>query len=139
MLAVILCRIFCLRLLSKNVKIKIYRIIIVAVVLYGCETWSPTVTEERRLRVFEIGVLRKIFGPLSSMICTAHQILFWRSNREELYGRGMLHAWEREEIRTGFRWGDLRERNHCERLCLDKLTLKWSFKKMERHGVDLSG
>ena len=51
------------RLLSKNVKIKIYRIIILPVVLYGCETWSLTLREEGRLRVFENKVLRRIFGP----------------------------------------------------------------------------
>ena len=50
-------------LLSKNLKIKICRTIILLVVLYGCETWSPTLREERRLRVFENRVLRRIFGP----------------------------------------------------------------------------
>ena len=50
-------------LLSKNVKIKIYRTIILPVVLYGCETWSLILREERRLRVFENMVLRRIFGP----------------------------------------------------------------------------
>ena len=50
------------RLLSKNVKIKIYRTIILPVV-YGCETWSLTLREEKRLRVFENKVLRRIFGP----------------------------------------------------------------------------
>jgi len=49
-------------LLSKNLKIKIYRTIILPVVLYGCETWSFTLREEHRLRVFENRVLR-IFGP----------------------------------------------------------------------------
>jgi hypothetical protein len=49
-------------LLSKNLKIRIYRTIILPVVLYGCETWSLTMKEERRLRVFENNVLR-IFGP----------------------------------------------------------------------------
>jgi hypothetical protein len=44
-------------------KIKIYRIIILPVVLYGCETWSLTLREKRRLRVFENRVLRRIFGP----------------------------------------------------------------------------
>jgi len=52
------------RLLSKNVKIKIYRNIILPVVLYGCETWSLTLREERKLRVFENRVLRRIFGPM---------------------------------------------------------------------------
>jgi hypothetical protein len=49
-------------LLSKNLKNKIYRTVILAV-LYGCETWSLTLREERRLRVFENRVLRRIFGP----------------------------------------------------------------------------
>ena len=52
-----------LRLLSKNLKIKKYRTIILPVVLYGFETWSLTLREERRLRVFEKRVLRRIFGP----------------------------------------------------------------------------
>jgi len=47
----------------QNLKIKIYRTIILPVVLYGCETWSLTLREERRLRVFENGVLRRVFGP----------------------------------------------------------------------------
>jgi hypothetical protein len=49
-------------LLSKYTKIKIYRIIILIVVLYGCETWSLTLREEHRMRVFENRVLRRIFG-----------------------------------------------------------------------------
>jgi hypothetical protein len=51
------------RLPSKNLKIKIYRTIILPVVLYGCEKWSLTLREERRLRVFENMVLRRVFGP----------------------------------------------------------------------------
>ena len=50
-------------LLPKNMKIKIYRIIMLPVVLCGCETWSLKFSEENRLRVFASGVLRKIFGP----------------------------------------------------------------------------
>ena len=50
------------RLLSKNLNTKIYRTIILPIVLYGCETWSLTLREERKLRVFENVVLR-IFGP----------------------------------------------------------------------------
>jgi hypothetical protein len=51
------------RLQSRNVKVKIYRTIILPVVLYGCETRSLTLGEEHRLRVFENSVLRRIFGP----------------------------------------------------------------------------
>ena len=50
-------------LLSKNLKIKIYRNIILPVVLSGCETWSLALREERRLKVFENRALRRIFGP----------------------------------------------------------------------------
>ena len=49
-------------LLSKNIKLKIYRPIILPIVLYGCETWLLTLREECRLRVFEKRVLRRIFG-----------------------------------------------------------------------------
>ena len=51
------------RLLSKNLKIKIYTTIILPAVLYGREAWSLTLREERKLRVFENMVLRRIFGP----------------------------------------------------------------------------
>jgi hypothetical protein len=51
------------RLLSKNTKIRVYRTTILPVVLYGCETWSLTLREEQRLRVFENRVLRSIFVP----------------------------------------------------------------------------
>jgi hypothetical protein len=70
-------------------KIKIYRTITFLVVLYGCETWSLILMEERRLRMFENMALRRIIGPTmvkepgsgknytlrSLMICTPHPIL----------------------------------------------------------------
>jgi hypothetical protein len=51
------------RLLSRNVKFKIYETIILSVVLYRCETWSLTLRDEHRLRVFENRVLWRLFGP----------------------------------------------------------------------------
>ena len=50
-------------LISKNIMIQIHRTIILLVVLHGCETWSLILREERRLRVFENRLLRRIFGP----------------------------------------------------------------------------
>jgi len=50
-------------LLTENIKIKIYRTVILPLVLYGCETWALTLREELRLMVFDNRVLRKIFGP----------------------------------------------------------------------------
>ena len=90
MFAIIRYRIFCLPVAIQNVKIKIYRTIILPVVLYGCETWPLTLREEHRLRVFENRVLRRVFGPKRDevtgewkklhyeelIICTAHPILF---------------------------------------------------------------
>ena len=49
-------------LLSKNTKIKIQKNAILSIVLYGCETWSLTLREKRRLRVLENSVLGKVFG-----------------------------------------------------------------------------
>ena len=69
-------------LLSKNLKIKIHRTIILLVVLYGCEAWSPTLREERRLEVFENRTLRRIFGPKRDEITRK-----WRKlHNEELNG-----------------------------------------------------
>jgi len=71
-----------LSLLSKNLKIKVYRTLILPVVLYGCETWSLTLREERRLRVFEIRVLRRIYGPKRDEVTGE-----WRKlHKEELNG-----------------------------------------------------
>jgi hypothetical protein len=68
------------RLLSRNVKVKIYKIIILPVVLYGYETWSLTLKEEHRLKVFENRVLRRIFGPKRNDVTGE-----WRQlNNEEL-------------------------------------------------------
>jgi len=52
----------------------------------------------------------------SLMICTPHQILFRWSNRDEWDGWGILHEWGREEVHTGFWWGNVWETDHLERL-----------------------
>jgi hypothetical protein len=69
------------RLLPRNVKVKIYTTIIVPVVLYECETWSHTLTEEHRLMVFENRVLGRIFGQKRDEVTGE-----WRKlHREELH------------------------------------------------------
>jgi hypothetical protein len=67
------------RLLPRNVKVKIYKTIILSVVLYGCETWSLTLREEHRLRVFENRVLRRIFGPKKDKVTGEWRICTVRS------------------------------------------------------------
>jgi hypothetical protein len=54
---------FVFQILIKNLKNKVYRTIILPIVLYGCEAWSLILREERRLKVFENRVLRRVFGP----------------------------------------------------------------------------
>jgi hypothetical protein len=85
------------RLLSRSVKVKIYKTIIMPAVLYGCETWTLTLREEHRLRVFENRVLRRIFRlkrdekqenagsctVRSFIFCTHSQILLGRLNQGE--------------------------------------------------------
>jgi hypothetical protein len=84
MLAIIQCRI---SLLLKNIKITIYRAIILPAVVNGCETWSLTVREEHKLRVSEESVPRRILWPgrdkvkgewrkLHNKELTPHPILF---------------------------------------------------------------
>jgi hypothetical protein len=63
LLAIIRCRIFVFHFAIQKYKNEDIQTIILPVVLYGCETWSPTLLEEHRLRVFENRVFRRIFGP----------------------------------------------------------------------------
>jgi hypothetical protein len=69
------------RLLLKNVKIRIYKTIILLLVLHECETWSLTLREEHKLRVFENRVLRRIFVPRRDEVMGE-----WRTFRNEELG-----------------------------------------------------
>jgi len=91
-------------LLHKLIKIKIYASITLSAALFGFETWSLTLREEHRPRVFRNRVLRRVFGPKWDgvtgkdyitrifMMCT-HQMLFGWPNREEWDRQGMWHVW----------------------------------------------
>lgn len=70
------------RLISRKLKLKIYRTVILPVILYGCESWSTTLADEHKLRVFENKVLRKIYGPKRDEMTGE-----WRRlHNEELHG-----------------------------------------------------
>jgi hypothetical protein len=113
------------RLLSRNVKVKTYKTIILLVILYGCETWSLTLREEHRLRVFENRVLRRIFGPkrdgvtgewrklyneeLHNFYSSPDIIMQIKSRR--MRGRGMRHAWESREKCTRLWWEEPEGKN----------------------------
>ena len=124
MLAFIWCRILSSSLLSKNLKIKIYRTIIFPVVLCGCEAWSLTLREEHRLRVSENRVLRITFGPKRHDVTGGWRIL----PTEQLYPlysssniiqtiKSRRMGWAGHvvsmgdiEVHIGFMWGDVMER-----------------------------
>jgi hypothetical protein len=114
------------RLLSKNLKIRIYKTIVLPLVLYGCETWSLTLREEHRQKVFENRVLRRIFGLKRNEVFGE-----WRKlNNEELRDlysspsiiriiRSRRMRWEghvacmgRRGKSTGYWWESQRERDH---------------------------
>ena len=141
-----MCVCVCFRLLSKNLKIKIYRIIILPVVLYGCETWSLTLREGRRLRVFENRVWRKVFGPKRDEV-TGERRKLHNEELNDLYSlpnivqvvksrrmRWAGHVARMGEDRgvTGCWWGSLRERGHWGDQDVDRKTiLIWTFRKLE--------
>jgi len=131
-------------LLSKNLKIEISRTIILPVVLYGYETWSLTLREERRLEVFENRVLRRIFGPkrdevtrewrklhneeLDDLYCSPNIVLVIKLRR--MRWAGHVARMGRSEVYIGFWWGNLRERDRLGDPGVDvRIILCWIFRK----------
>ena len=91
------------RLLSKNLKIKIYRTIILPVVLYGCEIWSLTLVEEKKLRVFENMVLRRIFGPRRDEV-TGEWRRLHNEELNDLYSPNIVRVIKNEVKKNGMGW-----------------------------------
>jgi hypothetical protein len=128
------------RLLSKNVKITLYKTIDLPVVLYGCETWSLILREEYRLRVFENRVLKIIFGPKKDEVIGG-----WRKlHNEELHNlylspsviriikwgtirwAGHVTQIGRTGLRIGFWWKSRKEGDHWKQLALGgRIILEW--------------
>jgi hypothetical protein len=112
------------RLISKTLKIKIYRTVILPIVLYRCETWSLTLREEHRLRVFENRLLRRVCGPkrndngswtklhtdeLQSLYSSLNIVRVIKSRRMRWAG---YVARIGGEVFTGFWLGGLKVRDH---------------------------
>jgi hypothetical protein len=94
-------------LLSKNVKVRIYKALILPVVLYGCETWSLTLREEHKLRVFENRVLRRIFGPKRDGVTGE-----WR----KLHNEGFHNLYSSPSIIRIIKWRRMRWVGHVARM-----------------------
>ena len=116
------------------------------VVLYGCETWSLTLREERRLRVFENRVSRRVFGPKRDEVtgewrklhnekliylCSSPNFVWGIKSRKVRWVGHVARMGERRGY-TGFWWGNLREGGHLGDQGLDgKIILRWIFRKWE--------
>ena len=133
-------------LLCKNLKIKIYRTIILPVVLYGGESWLLTLREERRLRVFENRVLKRIFGPkrdevtgkwrklhneeLNDLYCSPN--IVWVIKSRRMRWAGHVARMGGGKVSTGFWWGNLRERDLLGDPAVDgRIILRWIFRKWD--------
>jgi len=120
--------------------------IILPFVLYGCETWSLTLREERRLRVFENMVLRRIFGPerdevtgkwrklhieeLNDLYSSLNISRVIKSRR--MRRAGHVARMGRVEVYKEFWWGNLSERDHLEDPGVDgRIILRWIFRKWD--------
>ena len=108
--------------------------------MYGCETWSLTLREERRLRVFENRVLRKVFGPKGDEV-TGEWRKLHNEELNDLYSlpsivrvvKSRRRRWGRTEVCTGCWWGSLRETGHWGDQDVDRrIILRWIFRKLER-------
>jgi hypothetical protein len=127
-------------------KIRVYRTVALPVVLYGCETWSLTLREEQRLRVFGNRVLRRIFGPkrdeatgewrrlhngeLNDLYSSPSIIRVIKSRRMRWAGR--VARMGKKEVHTGFWCGDLRECDHLGDPGVDgRIILKWILKALD--------
>jgi hypothetical protein len=124
-------------LLSKNTKIKIHRTIILPVVVYGCETWSLTLREERRLKVFEHRVLTIIFGPMRDDITgerrkqhneelndlySPRSIVSVIKSRRMRWAGHVANMRERRGVNRVW-WGNLSERDHLGDRGVDEATV----------------
>jgi hypothetical protein len=103
-------------LLSKNLKIRIYKTIILAAVLYGCETWSLTLREEHRLRV-----LRKIFGPKRDEVTGERRKLHSEELRDLYSSPSIIRIIKSRRMRWADRVAHMGEKRNAYRLLVENL------------------
>jgi hypothetical protein len=127
-------KVFCL--LSKNVKIKIYKTIVLPVVLYGCETWSLTLREEYRLRVLERRDLRRIFRSKRNEVTGG-----WRKlHNEELHNMysspNIIRMVKLKRVRWAGHVARMGEKTNAYRILMGKPEEKRPLRRPRRRWVD---
>jgi hypothetical protein len=106
--------------LSKNVKIRIYRTIILPVVLCGCRTWSLTSREEQRQRVFENRVLRRIFGLRSDEVTGGWRKLHNEEHRNLYSSSDIITIIKSRRMRWAGHVSRMGERRNAYRILVGK-------------------
>ena len=106
-------------LLSKNIKITIYRTIILPVVLYGCGTWSLTLREKCRLRVFENRVMRRIYGTKRGMV-TGERRKLHNEELSDLYSPNTVQVIKSRRMRWAGHVASMGERRGVYRILVGK-------------------
>jgi hypothetical protein len=123
-------------LLSKNLKIRIHKTIILPVVLYGCETWSLTLREEHRLRVFENKVLRRIFGPKRDEVTGGWRKLHNEELHDLYFSRSIIRIMNSRRMRWAGHVVRMGEKRNAYRLLMVKPEGKRPLGRPRRMWVD---
>jgi hypothetical protein len=137
---------------SENLKIKAYRTVILPAVLYGCETWSLALMEERRLRVYDNRLLRKVKRDkvtgewrklrneeLNDLYSSPNIVRMIKPRR--MRWAGHVARMGRGEVHTEWWLRNLRERDHWEDRGVDgRIILRWILRKWDGgYGLDRAG
>jgi hypothetical protein len=124
------------RLLSKNLKIKIYKTIILPVVLYGCETWSLTLRVEHRLRVFENRVMRRMFGSKRNEVTGEWRKLHKEELRDLYSSPSVIRIIKSRRMRWAGNVARIEEKRNAYRLLVGKPEGKRPLGRPRRRWVD---
>jgi hypothetical protein len=105
---------------QNNLKIRIYKTIILPVVLYGCKTWSLTLREEHRLRVLENRVLRRIFGPTRDEVTGEWRKLHNEELRDLYSSPGIIRIIKSRRMKLAGHVARMGEKRNAYRLLVGK-------------------
>jgi hypothetical protein len=120
----------------KSLKIRIYKTIILSVVLYGCETWSLTLREEHKLRAFENRLLRRIFGPKRDEVTAEWRKLHNKELHDLCSSQSIIRIIKSRRIRWAGHVTRMGEESNAYRLLVGKPEGKRPLGRPRRRWVD---